>query len=85
MTIERKVMEGRAPDVRVYHCHEVVGADSIRDAIKLLPGVEVVYISERYCVTVRKSPIWTWEEVEPAIVEFLRPMDLRLITMARQF
>ncbi len=41
-----------------------------------LPGVAQCWVY-RYCLEVEKGAAWTWEEVEPAIVEALAAMEVR--------
>jgi hypothetical protein len=78
--VPRGTFIGVCKDIRIFDCHEPAGADSVRELLAALPGVEMILTSSsRYSITVYKSPAWSWDEVEPAIVDALRPFDLRMI------
>jgi len=83
MKTPRLVNKNWSPDCRAYHVHDSLsdqceGPSSIAAQLGRAPGV-VSALVERYRVSIEKSPVWDWSEVEPAIVEFLSAFDLRRI------
>jgi hypothetical protein len=43
----------------------------VTNTIAKMPGVELCYV-KRYQVTVHKAEMFSWEEVEPLVMEFLK-------------
>lgn len=46
---------------------------AVGEVVAALPGISQVFV-RRYSVTVFKGGAWPWEEVEPAILDFLGAM-----------
>lgn len=73
---EVKVQTCLNTSIRVYHTKsQLTDAGGTCDGpvvelVSKLPGVTDVMVN-RYSVHVTKGEAWTWEEVEPGVIEFL--------------